>query len=102
MFTLIPLSSVIQILVFFKSFPDEQSFFFADPVLQYLLSGLQHPLLASVAATALQSISTQCRDLMIDHFQGLVQIVQAMDSFNLSSEAAIGLLKGELISQFTQ
>ncbi|XP_025097718.1 transportin-3-like isoform X1 [Pomacea canaliculata] len=65
-----------------------------DPVLQYLLSGLQHPLLASVAATALQSISTQCRDLMIDHFQGLVQIVQAMDSFNLSSEAAIGLLKG--------
>lgn len=39
---------------------------------------------------------------MIDHFQGLVQIVQAMDSFNLSSEAAIGLLKGELISQFSK
>ncbi|KAK7492007.1 hypothetical protein BaRGS_00016671 [Batillaria attramentaria] len=65
-----------------------------DPVLQYLLGGLQQPQLASMAATALQSISTQCRDQMTEHFQGLVQIVQAMDTFNLSTEAAIGLLKG--------
>lgn len=65
-----------------------------DPVLQYLLEGLQQPLMASMAATALQSISTQCKDQMTEHFQGLVQIVQAMDTFNLSSEAAIGLLKG--------
>ena len=65
-----------------------------DPVLQYLLGGLQQPQLASMAATALQSISTQCKDQMTEHFQGLVQIVQAMDTFNLSTEAAIGLLKG--------
>ena len=49
-----------------------------------------------MAATALQSISTQCKDQMTEHFQGLVQIVQAMDTFNLSTEAAIGLLKGGL------
>lgn len=67
-----------------------------DPVLQYLLEGLQQPQLASMAATALQSISTQCKDQMTEHFQGLVQIVQAMDTFNLSTEAAIGLLKGGL------
>ncbi|KAK7108377.1 transportin-3-like isoform X2 [Littorina saxatilis] len=65
-----------------------------DPVLQYLLAGLQNPSMASMAATALQSISTQCKDQMTNHFQGLVNIVQAMDSFNLSTDAAIGLLKG--------
>lgn len=65
-----------------------------DPVLQYLLTTLQQPQLASIAATALQSISTQCKDQMTEHFQGLVQIVQAMDTFNLSVDAAIGLLKG--------
>lgn len=62
-----------------------------------MLSGLQQPHLASIAATALQSISTQCRDQMTEHFQGLVQIVQAMDTFNLSTDAAIGLLKGEYL-----
>ncbi|XP_069128619.1 transportin-3-like [Argopecten irradians] len=67
---------------------------FLDPVLQFLLRGLQDPKLATVAANSLQSISTTCREKMIDHFQGLLQIVQAIDTFNLSAEAAIGLLKG--------
>lgn len=31
---------------------------------------------------------------MKEHFDGLLQIAQAMDSFNLSNDAAIGLLKG--------
>ncbi|XP_046572522.1 transportin-3-like [Haliotis rubra] len=67
---------------------------YLDPVLQYLLAGLQQPLLASISANSLQSISTQCRDHMIEHFSGLIQIVQAMGTFNLSNDAAIGLLKG--------
>ena len=37
-----------------------------------------------------------CRDHMKSHFHGLIQIAEAMDTFNLSSEAAIGLLKGNL------
>ncbi|XP_050391682.1 transportin-3 [Patella vulgata] len=67
---------------------------YLDPVLQFLLAGLQQPSLASAAANALQSISIQCRDHLTKHFQGLVQIIQAMDTFNLSTDAAIGLLKG--------
>lgn len=65
-----------------------------DPVLQFLLAGLQEPRLSSVSAQALQSIASTCRDHMKSHFHGLIQIAEAMDTFNLSSEAAIGLLKG--------
>ena len=66
----------------------------SDPVLQFLLAGLQEPRLSSVSAQALQSIASTCRDHMKSHFHGLIQIAEAMDTFNLSSEAAIGLLKG--------
>ncbi|WAR09032.1 TNPO3-like protein [Mya arenaria] len=65
-----------------------------DPVLQYLMAGLQEPRLASVAATALQSISTMCKSHMKSHCEGLIQIVQAVDTFNISNDAATGLLKG--------
>ncbi|XP_041351282.1 transportin-3-like [Gigantopelta aegis] len=71
---------------------------FLDPVLQFLLNGLQHASLASAAANSLQNISTQCRDHMTEHFEGLVHIVQAMDTFNLSGDAAIGLLKARVIA----
>ncbi|XP_059139993.1 transportin-3-like isoform X2 [Physella acuta] len=67
---------------------------FLDLILQYLLAGLQQPELASIAANALQSISTQCRDHMTNHFEGLMHIVRSMETFNLSPDAAIGLLKG--------
>ena len=71
---------------------------FSDMILRYLLMGLQQCALASISDTALQSICTQCRDQMTNHLQGLMQIVQSMETFNLSAEAAIGLLKGELHS----
>ena len=64
-------------------------------MLQFLLAGLQEPRLSSVSAQALQSIASTCRDHMKSHFHGLIQIAEAMDTFNLSSEAAIGLLKGK-------
>ncbi|KAL4233679.1 Transportin-3 [Mactra antiquata] len=65
-----------------------------DPVLQYLLAGLQESRLASVAATALQSISTMCKEHMKSHCDGLIQIAQAVDTFNISNDAATGLLRG--------
>ncbi|KAJ8315715.1 hypothetical protein KUTeg_007865 [Tegillarca granosa] len=67
---------------------------YLDPVLQFIISGLQEPRLATIAANSLQCISTTCRDHMTNHFQGLIQITKAMDTFNLSNEAALGLLKG--------
>ena len=67
-----------------------------DPVLQYLLACLQEPRLASAAATALQSISTTCKDRMKAHCDGLIQIAEAVDTFNISNDAATGLLKGEV------
>jgi hypothetical protein len=32
---------------------------------------------------------------MAVHFSGLVQIIQSLDTFSISNEAAIGLLKGK-------
>jgi hypothetical protein len=33
---------------------------------------------------------------MAVHFNGLVQIIQSLDTFSISNEAAIGLLKGKV------
>lgn len=66
----------------------------SDPILQFLLAGLQEPKLASAAATSVQSISTTCKGKMRDHFQGLLNIAQAIDTLHLSNEAIIGFLKG--------
>uniref|UniRef100_A0A1B6FRA0 Transportin-3 n=1 Tax=Cuerna arida TaxID=1464854 RepID=A0A1B6FRA0_9HEMI len=68
-----------------------------EPVLNCLLCGLQQPQLACAAATALQSVCAACRSHMSQHFNGLVQLVQALDSFCISQDAAIGLLKGVAI-----
>lgn len=66
-------------------------------MLNCLLFALQQPQLACAAATALQSICAACRTHMSQHFSGLVQIVQSMDTFCISNDAAIGLLKGVAI-----
>ena len=58
------------------------------------IQGLQDPVLASEAATALQNICSQCRDHMAEHFNGLLQILEQIDKFNLKPEAANGLIKG--------
>ncbi|XP_059471505.1 transportin-3 [Neocloeon triangulifer] len=65
-----------------------------EPVLNYLLVCLQHPLLGSAAANALQNICSACRDHMSVHLRGLLEIVRSMSTFKISNEAAIGLLKG--------
>lgn len=38
---------------------------------------------------------------MAQHFQGLLDIARSLDSFALSTEAAVGLLKGTLHLYFT-
>ncbi|KAJ8373759.1 hypothetical protein SKAU_G00043390 [Synaphobranchus kaupii] len=67
---------------------------FLDPVLNYLMKGLREKPLASVAAKAIHNICSVCRDHMAQHFQGLLDIARALDTFALSTEAAVGLLKG--------
>lgn len=68
--------------------------FLSDPVLNYLMKGLREKPLASAAAKAIHNICSVCRDHMAQHFHGLLDIARALDSFALSTEAAVGLLKG--------
>lgn len=58
------------------------------------MKGLREKLLASAAAKAIHNICSVCRDHMTQHFQGLLDIARSLDSFALSTEAAVGLLKG--------
>ncbi|XP_015282833.1 PREDICTED: transportin-3 [Gekko japonicus] len=67
---------------------------FLDPVLGFLMKGLCEKQLASVAAKAIHNICSVCRDHMAQHFSGLLEIARSLDSFMLSPEAAVGLLKG--------
>ncbi|EPY81107.1 transportin-3 isoform 2 [Camelus ferus] len=66
---------------------------FLDPVLGYLMKGLCEKPLASAAAKAIHNICSVCRDHMAQHFNGLLEIARSLDSFMLSPEAAVGLLK---------
>lgn len=64
-------------------------------VLNFLLFSLQQKNgLAAAAATALTSICSTCGKKMVCHLNGLIQIAASLDSFNISNDAAIGLLKG--------
>uniref|UniRef100_A0A3Q3F8Y9 Transportin-3 n=1 Tax=Labrus bergylta TaxID=56723 RepID=A0A3Q3F8Y9_9LABR len=67
---------------------------FLDPVLNYLMKGLREKPLASAAAKAIHNICSVCRDHMAQHFHGLLEIARSLDTFALSTEAAVGLLKG--------
>lgn len=67
---------------------------YLDPVLNFLLSCLQQKQLATIGASALQNICSACRNQMASHFGGLLQIIRALDTFSISNEAAVGLLKG--------
>lgn len=67
---------------------------FSEPILNLVLYCLQQGQIGSAAANCLQSICTSCRDHMTRHFSDLLQILQSMDTFPLSNNAAIGLIKG--------
>ena len=60
---------------------------------------LQQSQLANVAANCLQSICTSSREHMASRFAGLLQILQSLDKFSITNEAAVGLLKGNFLSR---
>ncbi|XP_075153534.1 transportin 3 [Haematobia irritans] len=64
-------------------------------VLNFLLYSLQQKSgLAGAAAISLTSICASCRQKMVFHISGLVEIARSLDSFEISNDLAIGLLKG--------
>ncbi|XP_071517144.1 transportin-3 [Panulirus ornatus] len=63
-------------------------------VLQFLTKRLHNKHLATVAAKALDAVCQSCRDHIEQHFDGLMQIIASLDSFSISNEAVVGLLKG--------
>ncbi|XP_011206982.2 transportin-3 isoform X2 [Bactrocera dorsalis] len=64
-------------------------------VLNFLLYSLQQKNgLAAAAAIALTSICAACRQKMVCHISGLVEIARSLDSFEINNDLAIGLLKG--------
>ncbi|XP_017075269.2 transportin-3 [Drosophila eugracilis] len=66
-----------------------------EAVLNFLLYALQQKNgLAPAAAIALTSICTACRQKMVCHISGLVEIARSLDSFQINNDVAIGLLKG--------
>ncbi|XP_071791532.1 transportin-3-like [Asterias amurensis] len=65
-----------------------------EPILNFITNGLRNLQLSSVAATSIQRICAKCQDHLVSHLDGLLQIAQAVDAFNLSQEAAIGLIEG--------
>lgn len=67
---------------------------FLPHVLQFLTQRLHNKHLATVSAKALDAICQSCRDHIEQHFDGLMQIIASLDSFSISNEAVVGLLKG--------
>ncbi|XP_058057356.1 transportin-3 isoform X2 [Anopheles bellator] len=66
-----------------------------QPVLNFLLFALQQKNgLATAAANSLQSICSACKKHMLGHISGLMEIARCLDSFDIQTESAIGLLKG--------
>ncbi|XP_052902812.1 transportin-3 isoform X1 [Anopheles moucheti] len=66
-----------------------------QPVLNFLLFALQQKNgLATAAANSLQSICSTCKKHMLGHISGLMEIARCLDSFDIQTESAIGLLKG--------
>lgn len=75
-----------------------------EPILNFLLASLSQRGLGGAASGALQSICSACPAHMASHFPGLLQIARSLDSFAISNEASIGLLKGvaKILSRLPQ
>jgi transportin-3 len=66
---------------------------FLDRVLAFILVGLRSRDLSTHAAFAIQAICSACQESMKQHFEGLLQIVEAGDSLGISPDAVTGLYK---------
>lgn len=66
-----------------------------EAILNFLLYSLnQKNGLAAAAANALTQICTACKSRMTHHLNGLLQIAQSLDTFEISNDSTINLLKG--------
>lgn len=66
-----------------------------EAILNFLLYSLnQKNGLAAAAASALTQICTACKSRMIYHLNGLLQIAQNLDNYEITNDSTISLLKG--------
>ncbi|KAL1509671.1 hypothetical protein ABEB36_004377 [Hypothenemus hampei] len=65
-----------------------------DSVLNFLVQGLSLQGLGGAAATALQNICKICSSCMSRHISVMLQLLHQLDTFAITNNAAIGILKG--------
>lgn len=65
-----------------------------DPILNFLVCCLPQQGVGAAAAIALQSICATCNDHMPRHVPILLQLLHQVDTFAITNNAVIGLLKG--------
>ncbi|GJQ77535.1 Trn-SR [Trypoxylus dichotomus] len=65
-----------------------------DPILSFLVCCLPQAGIGAAAATALQNICAACNDHMPRHIPILLQLLHQVDTFAITNNAVIGLLKG--------
>lgn len=65
-----------------------------DPILNFLVCCLPQPGVGAAAAVALQNICACCNDHMPRHVPILLQLLHQVDTFAITNNAVIGLLKG--------
>ncbi|KAJ8927136.1 hypothetical protein NQ314_020409 [Rhamnusium bicolor] len=65
-----------------------------DPILNFLVCCLPQPGVGAAAAVALQNICASCNDHMSGHIPILLQLLHQVDTFAITNNAVIGLLKG--------
>lgn len=64
-----------------------------EPSMQFLLNGLHHSKLSTIAAESIQKLCSVCAEHMVAQFSGLLLVVQAIDTLNVTLSAGLGLLK---------
>ncbi|XP_074038890.1 transportin 3 [Leptinotarsa decemlineata] len=65
-----------------------------DPILNFLVCCLPQAGIGAAAAVALQNICASCNDHMPRHVPILLQLLYQVDTFAITNNAVIGLLKG--------
>ncbi|XP_065159262.1 transportin-3 [Atheta coriaria] len=65
-----------------------------DPVLNFVVCCLPQAGVGGAAATALQSICAKCNEHMPRHVPVLLQLLRQVDTFAITNNAVMGLLKG--------
>ncbi|XP_017783001.1 PREDICTED: transportin-3 [Nicrophorus vespilloides] len=65
-----------------------------DPILNFLVNCLSEPGIGPASATAIQNICAACNEHMSRHVPVMLQLLRQVDSFAITNDAVIGLLKG--------